>query len=826
MKTPLPSYRLLLPLLASLLLGACGDSADTQTKTEIKYDVNNPRPYTGPADASTDVTAFRRYLWQNISGDDRCGSCHAAGQQSPQFVRADDINLAYQAALEVVDLENPEDSRLVQRVANGHNCWTDDDDVCAEIMTTYIRNWALATVGGAASEITLVAPPDYAPGASKNFPPDSTLFGTYVHPLLTEYCAGCHAPNAANPQSPYFASSDIDAAYAAARNAIDLNDPANSRFVQRLANEFHNCWDDCDANAIEMTAAITAMANQVPLLAIDPALVVSRALALREGIVASTGGRHEATVIAKYEFKEGSGTVAHDTSGVSPSMDLVLSGTTEWVGGWGMRFDGGKAQASTLSSRKLYDQLTLSGEYTIEAWVAPANVTQEGPARIASYSGGEDARNFMLGQSMYNYDFLNRNDTSDANGEPALSTADADERLQATLQHVVVTYSPTSGRRIYVNGEHTGDLDPSAGSGLSAWNNSFALVLGSEVDGSNPFRGVVRLLAIHKTALSATDIADNFNAGVGERFFLLFNISHLVDASQVYVLFEGSQFDSYSYLFAAPRVISLDPDYTPGSIPLAGMRIGINGREAGVGQAYTTLDTTLDDGWLPGSGKALSPIGTVIPLENGPDFDQFFLTFERLGVHSHVVVEAVPAAPGDVVGDPLPDIGLRTFDYIYASLAEITGIPVTEPSVAAMYERVKQQLPATDLITSFSSAHQIGVTQLAIEYCNALVDDPSGFATVYFAGFGLDAPYTTALDTPAERLALIDPLIVKVANNALLSMPDVLDMQAELDALILRLVASSGAAGGTCGADPVCRTQTIAKAVCTAAAGNAAMLLL
>ena len=55
----------------------------------------------------------------------------------------------------------------------------------------------------------------------------------------------------------------------------------------------------------------------------------------------------------------------------------------------------------------------------IETWVAPANVSQEGPARIVSYSGGTTLRNFTLGQTQYNYDFLNRNVNSDANGDPA-----------------------------------------------------------------------------------------------------------------------------------------------------------------------------------------------------------------------------------------------------------------------------------------------------------------------------------------------------------------------------------------------------------------------
>ena len=54
-------------------------------------------------------------------------------------------------------------------------------------------------------------------------------------------------------------------------------------------------------------------------------------------------------------------------------------------------------------------------------------------------------------------------------GDPALSTPDADEVLQATLQHVVVTYSPIEGRRIYVNGDLVSQVDPIPGGTLIDW---------------------------------------------------------------------------------------------------------------------------------------------------------------------------------------------------------------------------------------------------------------------------------------------------------------------------------------------------------------------
>src|SRR5690606_28332883 len=140
------------------------------------------------------------------------------------------------------------------------------------------------------------------------------------------------------PQQPYFASANVDVAYDAARGKINLDDPANSRLVIRLRDEGHNCWGDCAANAQQVQAAIQAFADGIALTDIDPDLVVSHALGLPDGIIASSGGRIESNVIALYEFQTGSGAVAFDTSGVDPALHLNLSPSgVSWVGSWGIR---------------------------------------------------------------------------------------------------------------------------------------------------------------------------------------------------------------------------------------------------------------------------------------------------------------------------------------------------------------------------------------------------------------------------------------------------------------------------------------------------------
>ena len=195
----------------------------------------------------------------------------------------------------------------------------------------------------------------------------------------------------------------------------------------------------------------------------------------------------------------------------------------------------------------------------------------------------------MIGQTTYNYDTFVRSSETDAAGDPQLSTADEDEDLQATLQHVVMNYDPVNGRRIYVNGVFTDDLDPVSGGSLNEWDDLYALAIGSEVDNDNAWAGTMRLLAIHNRTLTEAQITQNFEVGVGERYFLLFNVSDHVGLEDAYVVFEVSQFDAFSYLFDEPFFALLDPDANPGSIPISGIRIGLNGREVAVGQAFRTV---------------------------------------------------------------------------------------------------------------------------------------------------------------------------------------------------------------------------------------------
>jgi hypothetical protein len=563
-----------LVLATSLALSACGGGGAATTATPGGAPAATANAYTGPAPATADIQAFEVSFWSNVRVQNRCGQCHnsTSPAQMPNFARSDNVNLAYVQANSVVNLASPATSLIVTKVSGGHNCWLADNNACGQILTTWISNWASATGTASATQVQLTAPPIQTVGQSLNFPASPQEYEQTIYTLTGQYCSGCHSPNASAPQSPYFAGpvSQILADYQAAIPKIDFTGcspfiagtapPAcgtNSRFYQRLAIDNHNCWSNCATDALAMLAQIQAFAQSLSPTNINPSYVISKALTLTEGTVASGANRYDADTIAKYEFETGSGYTAYDTSGIDPAADLTISGNVTWAGGWGITVGaGGKAQANTSSSSKLFTLIQATGEFSIEAWVSPALVAANN-SYMVSYSGGDTTRNFTLGQTNQDYDFMLRSSNSDLNGMPQLQTPDAALLLQASLQHVVLTYDPVNGRQIYVNGVNANVPDPQKGGTISNWDSSFALVLGNEVSGDDSWQGLIKFVAIHSRALTPAQVLQNYNAGVGQRYYMLFSVAGVggLPASS-YIMMTVSQYDSYGYLFYQPTFIS------------------------------------------------------------------------------------------------------------------------------------------------------------------------------------------------------------------------------------------------------------------------------
>ena len=95
-------------------------------------------------------------------------------------------------------------------------------------------------------------------------------------------------------------------------------------------------------------------------------------------------------------------------------------------------------------------------------WIEPANVNQDGPARILSISASKTARNVTLGQGLYGtqapdvYITRLRTSQTSVNGLPPVVTPAG--AATTALTHVAYTRRADGLAILYVNGQERGCL--------------------------------------------------------------------------------------------------------------------------------------------------------------------------------------------------------------------------------------------------------------------------------------------------------------------------------------------------------------------------------
>ncbi|MBN1351561.1 VanZ family protein [candidate division KSB1 bacterium] len=158
-------------------------------------------------------------------------------------------------------------------------------------------------------------------------------------------------------------------------------------------------------------------------------------------------------LIAHYIFKEDSRRRITDRSKLEPALDLSIStpNTVYWKKNQpGLHLLKGSMIKSTESARKLAQILKQTNELAIEIWLQPANVYQDGPARIVSLSLNTAERNFTLAQSGQFLSFRVRNPLTGENGSDIELYAET-KSLAARPLHVVANYDH-GAEQIFVDG--------------------------------------------------------------------------------------------------------------------------------------------------------------------------------------------------------------------------------------------------------------------------------------------------------------------------------------------------------------------------------------
>lgn len=236
-------------------------------------------------------------------------------------------------------------------------------------------------------------------------------------------------------------------------------------------------------------------------------------------------------LLSLYTFDEPTGNVVHQDSREDP-LDLLLEGegAARWLRGE-LQVESGGFVRSGEPPRSLYSAIDKSQEFTVELWITPEHLRQQGPARIFSLSADAGRRNLTIGQDKDVIDVRLRTTKTDSNGLPSVRTPDGSLKLEPT--HLVVARNSQGGLRIYLNGQPV--VSETRDGDLSNWDHDFPLLLGNEATRDRPWEGRLRLLALYRRALEDAEVQRNHEAGPNVRSGLLQRLPPPVDRAVDFV---------------------------------------------------------------------------------------------------------------------------------------------------------------------------------------------------------------------------------------------------------------------------------------------------
>jgi hypothetical protein len=195
--------------------------------------------------------------------------------------------------------------------------------------------------------------------------------------------------------------------------------------------------------------------------------------------------------------------VTDPQTGRSGTYHLKARGGARLNHDYAMELAGGACLVKDADDTIL-DACKKTGELTIEAVLLPANLTQSGPTRIISFSGGSGERNFTLGQEGKALALRLRTPKTGTNGtSPQVALCPLSAGKQT---HVIVTYKEgqitcyQDGKQVLSSDKVTGDF--------SNWSPQH-LLFGDEWEGGRDWAGTLEGIAIYSRALGPDEAEQN-----------------------------------------------------------------------------------------------------------------------------------------------------------------------------------------------------------------------------------------------------------------------------------------------------------------------------
>ncbi len=219
---------------------------------------------------------------------------------------------------------------------------------------------------------------------------------------------------------------------------------------------------------------------------------------------------------AFYRFDEGAGDTIFDVSGAASPLNLKISDSSavKWLNP-GIEITKPTIIASSNPATALTALCQESNALTVEVWMEPQSLRQNGPARIVSLSKNNYSRNLTVGQGLWGtqpsdlFDLRLRTTERSANGMPSFSSPAGSAKGGKT--HLVITHNKNGRTRIYIDKFIVAETVIPGD--FSTWNPRFPLLLANEATGDNPWLGSIYLLAIYQRELTSSEIIQNYSAG-------------------------------------------------------------------------------------------------------------------------------------------------------------------------------------------------------------------------------------------------------------------------------------------------------------------------
>ena len=215
---------------------------------------------------------------------------------------------------------------------------------------------------------------------------------------------------------------------------------------------------------------------------------------------------------AFYDFSRGSGNRLPDSSVQPGGLDLVVADpdSTRWDEG-GLTLLRPTVVASEAPVTRIRDALAVTNQLTVEAWVTTASLDQGGPARIVGMGAPKSDESFFVGQGNHVGGTRSIEGRVDSAAGYMSRVETADRSLTTRQTQVVYVYAANGDVKIYLDGKKA--AEDTTNHRVNAWTSSTRLFLGNRLDGQRPWLGTVHSLAIYSQALTAEEVAQNFEGG-------------------------------------------------------------------------------------------------------------------------------------------------------------------------------------------------------------------------------------------------------------------------------------------------------------------------